>query len=297
MPGILDSIGKIPILADGAVGTELQRIGLAIGECGDSWNIDHPEKVKAIHQGYLDAGARLITTNSFRGNRYALRCYGLESRVRELNLAAARIAREVAGEKASVVGSVGPFGGFIKPFGDTPDSEVYNWLHEQSAILLEGVVDAILIETMTTAEEMRLAIRASRDAGAPVIIATMSFNKIDDDYQTMKGVSIEQGVDAMLDADVIGCNCGADLCPEDYVVIARRIRERSSKPMMVKMNAGKPELVCEQIVYKQTPEIMAGVVGDLVKAGADIIGGCWGKKGAPINFNWGAFCGPLASDG
>jgi 5-methyltetrahydrofolate--homocysteine methyltransferase len=283
MSGLLNSRGTIPTLADGAMGTELQRMGLAVTECGDCWNIDHPEKVKAVHQSYVDADARLITTNSFRANRYALRYFGLESKVREFNLAAARIAREVTGSAALVIGSVGPFGGFMKPFGDTPGTDVYGWSFEQASLLLEGGVDAILVETMTTVEEMQLATRSARDAGATAIIATMSFNKVNDDYLTMKGVTVEQGVEAMLGADVIGCNCGADLFPDDYVVIAERIRKYSGKPMMIKMNAGKPELIGGQVVYKQTPEMMAAVVRNLVKAGVDFIGGCCGTTPAHIS--------------
>src|SRR5882724_6856966 len=280
MSRILNSVGEPPILADGAIGTELQRMGLGIGECGDAWNIDHPDRVLAVHQAYVDAGAQIITTNSFRSNRYALKYFGFESRVPEFNLAATRIASEAAGEDVWVMGSVGPFGGFMKPFGDTPATDVYDWLYEQSAALVEGGVDIILLETMFTVEEMQIAIKAARDAGARRIAATMSFNKVDGDYQTMKGVTIEQGVDAMLGADVIGCNCGADLIPDDYVKIARRIRKCSDKLIMVRMNAGKPELVDGQIVYKQTPEMMAAVVKALVAAGADIIGGCCGTTPA-----------------
>src|SRR5882672_10233381 len=112
MPRTLNSAGTTPILTDGAIGTELQRIGLGIGQCGDAWNIDHPDKVRAVHQSYVDAGAQIITTNSFRSNRSALKYFGFESRVREFNLAAARIAFEAAGEDVWVMGSVGPFGGF-----------------------------------------------------------------------------------------------------------------------------------------------------------------------------------------
>jgi len=200
MSRILNSVGEPPILADGAIGTELQRMGLGIGECGDAWNIDHPDRVLAVHQAYVDAGAQIITTNSFRSNRYALKYFGFESRVPEFNLAATRIASEAAGEDVWVMGSVGPFGGFMKPFGDTPETDVYDWLYEQSAALVEGGVDIILLETMFTVEEMQIAIKAARDAGARRIAATMSFNKVDGDYQTMKGVTIEQGVDAMLGA-------------------------------------------------------------------------------------------------
>jgi 5-methyltetrahydrofolate--homocysteine methyltransferase len=164
----------------------------------------------------------------------------------------------------------------MKPFGDTPETEVYDWLSEQSRTLVEGGADAILLETMTTVEEMRVAIRAARNAGAPTVIASMSFNSVDGEYMTMKGVSIKSGVEAMSDADMIGCNCGADVVSTDYVAIAGRIRARSAKPMMIKMNAGKPELIDRQVVYKQTPEMMARVINDLIRSGANIIGGCCG---------------------
>jgi len=151
------------------MGTELQRMGLEPGSCGEIWNIEHPERVKAVHQSFLEAGAQLITTNSFRGNRFALRLYGQEGRVRELNLAAAQLAREVAGETVSVLGSIGPFGGFLEPLGETPPEQVFDAFLEQARALVEGGVDAIIVETMSAMEELELAVRAAREAGAPAV--------------------------------------------------------------------------------------------------------------------------------
>ena len=214
---ILNKLSTGIVVADGAMGTELQRMGLEAGVCGELWNVECPDRVRAVHEAYVDAGAELITTNTFRGSRLALKQYGLESRVAQSNHAAAAIARQAAGDKAWVVGSVGPFGGFLEPLGEASVDAVFKGFVEQVSALLEGGVDAILIETMTAVEELRVAIEAAREAGAPVVMATMAFDKVRDGYRTMMGVSpksasrvaVETGV------DVFGCNCGAGLGLED----------------------------------------------------------------------------------
>lgn len=275
---ILKTQGSHVLVADGGMGTELQRLGLELGVCGDLWNLECPEKVRSVHDAYVAAGAELITTNTFRGNRLALRQYGLESQVAAVNHAAASIAREAAGDRAWVVGSVGPFGGFIEPLGETSSEEVYAGFFEQATALLEGGVDAILIETMTAVEELDLAIVASHDAGAPLVIATMAFDKVRDGYKTMMGVSPEQGAETALKsgAQIFGCNCGAHLELQDYVELCKQLRTCFEGPLLVQPNAGQPELLSGEIIYGLTPVRMAAVVKDLISAGASIIGGCCG---------------------
>lgn len=277
-PDILEHVNDRALLADGGIGTELQRVGLEPGACAEVWNVEHPEKVRAIHHAYVDAGAQLITTNSFRGNRFALSSYGLESQVARLNRRAAEIAREATKGRALVMGSIGPLGSSLEPLGEISSQDAFNWFVEQAQALLEGGVDVIIIETMTAAEELELAVRAARQVGASTIFATMAFNKVKDGYRTMMGVAPEQAIEAMAraGADVIGLNCGAHMAVEDCARIVKQFRACCNKPIIAQPNAGQPELVGSEIVYRQTPEAMAAEIGLLVPAGASIIGGCCG---------------------
>lgn len=135
---ILESLQTQILLSDGSIGTELQKMGLEPGALGELWNVDHPERIQSLHRAYLEAGSRLLTTNSFRGNRLALSQYGLEARIDELNRAAATLAREAAAGRAWVMGSLGPFGGFLEPLGDTRAEEVFDVFREQARALLGG---------------------------------------------------------------------------------------------------------------------------------------------------------------
>jgi 5-methyltetrahydrofolate--homocysteine methyltransferase len=275
---ILELLQTQILLSDGSIGTELQRMGLEPGANGELWNVDHPESVKSLHRAYLEAGSRLLTTNSFRGNRLALSQYGLGARADELNRAAAALARETAAGRAWVMGSIGPFGGFLEPLGETRAEDVFEVFREQARALLAGGADLIIIETMTSAEEVDLAIRAAREAGATVVFAMMTFAKVRDGYRTMMGVSPQQAAEAMdhAGADVIGCNCGTALEMEDHERVVRALRGFTSKPIIVQPNAGQPELVGTEIVYRRTPESMALKVPDLIRSGASVVGGCCG---------------------
>lgn len=281
-PLIVDVLKSRVLVSDGGMGTELQRLGLDLGICGELWNLEFANKVRSIHEAYVAAGADLITTNTFRGTRLALTEYGLENRVGEINRAATSIARGAAEEGTWLFGSVGPVGGFLEPLGDISRKAAFESFREQVTVLLEGGVDGIIIETMTAIEEFELSIRAAREAGAPVVIATMAFDKVKDGYKTMMGISPTQAIDVALrrGADIIGCNCGAHLEAMDYVEIVREFRSYSDKPIIVQPNAGQPEWVAGEIVYSLTPQAMASKVRELVAAGANIIGGCCGTTPA-----------------
>lgn len=285
-PSLIEAIRDQVVLADGAIGTELQRAGLRPGACCEEWNLERPERVARIHLSYLEAGAQLITTNSFRANRVALAQFGLESDVREINQRAARIARDAAGGRAWVMGSIGPLGGFLEPLGEIPVEDAFKAFLEQAHALVAGGVDAVIIETMTATEELSVAVGAAREAGASIVIASMAFDKVRDGYRTMMGVSIERAVEEMTlsGADAVGCNCGAGLRMDDYVEVVGRIRFYTDKPVIVEPNAGQPEIIEEEIIYTQPAEAMAEGAADLIRAGANIIGGCCGTTPEYISF-------------
>lgn len=266
------------LLADGAIGTELQHLGLEPGACAELWNVERPNDVYGVHRAYVAAGAQLITTNTFRANRFALEHYGLGSRVREFNLAAVALAGEAAGKAAWVMGSVGPFGGFLEPLGEATAAEVFAAFSEQCSALVEGGVAAIIVETMTATEELELAVRAAREAGASLVFASFAFDRIKGGYATMMGASPRAAAEAALraGADVIGCNCGSHLTLESLAEIVGQMRSSCDVPLIAQPNAGQPEWDGTEIIYQQGAEEMAAGVPLLIAAGANIVGGCCG---------------------
>ena len=272
------ALGSGLLLADGAIGTELQRRGLEPGACAEAWNIQYPDRVEEVHRAYVEAGARFLTTNSFRGTRFALAGFGLGDRVVEVNRRAAELARRAAGDRAWVLGSIGPFGGFLEPLGDTSPEELHSWFREQASALLEGGADGIVLETMASKEEVGVGIRAARAAGAALVAAMMTFEKGKGTCRTMMGVAPEDAAKFMVDegADVVGSNCGTGLSMPDYAAIVAGFRSATGNPVLIRPNAGSPELVGDRVVYRQAPEAMAAEVMSLAGAGANIIGGCCG---------------------
>ncbi len=275
---LLESARKNVLLADGAVGTELLRMGLEPGVFGELWNLERPDAVLQVHSAYRAAGARLLTTNSFRANRHTLAMHHLEDRTVEVNRQAARLAAEAGGSDSWVLGSIGPFGGFLEPLGSTKADEALAFYTEQACALLEGGADGIMVETMSAAEEAEVALRAARAAGAPVVVGMMTFGSTKSGFRTMMGVTPQQAVSRMVGAgaDMVGTNCGEGLSMTDYAELVRALRALTDKPLVVRPNAGKPGTADDEIQYMQTPNLMAGQVPDLVRAGASVIGGCCG---------------------
>jgi 5-methyltetrahydrofolate--homocysteine methyltransferase len=267
-----------PILADGAMGTMLFSAGLQFGDPPETWNLSHPDIVRRIHRSYLDAGARILMTNTFGGNRLRLSLHNLDKRVTELNQTAAILLRgevDAAGGRALVAGDIGPSGSIMAPTGTLAYAEAVDVFAEQAAALVAGGVDLVWIETMSDLLEMRAAIEGVRTVapGLP-LIATMTF---DTRGHTMMGVSPEQAVDALTTwgADAIGGNCGNG--PDELLEVIRRMRAANADAVFVaKSNAGMPELVDLRAVYQTTPQTMAACAVEMRDAGARIIGGCCG---------------------
>jgi len=271
-----------PLLSDGAMGTQLQAAGLNPGECGDQWNLTHPERIQKIHRAYVDSGSDCITTNTFGACKLALERHHLADKVESINRAAVQIARKAfAGKSGFVLGDIGPFGGMLQPYGDTEPDDVLSVFREQTEYLLDAGADAIIIETMTSLEELGLAIQAANEVGAPCTIATMSFDQTHDgtDARTMMGVSPEQAAEFMQESgvDIAGTNCGTGIDAVWAAKIIKRFKASCNLPLIGQPNCGQPELEGSKIVYREKPEEMAANIPKLVQAGARIVGACCGS--------------------
>jgi 5-methyltetrahydrofolate--homocysteine methyltransferase len=280
---LLDELKTRILLSDGAWGTFLQAKGLQPSECPEMWNLSHRAEVLDIASSYVEAGCDIIETNSFGSSSIKLDTYGLKEKVSEINRAAAEISREAAGKNVHVAGSIGPTGKMLI-MGDITESELYGTFREQSIALEKGGADLIIIETMSAIDEASIAVKAARENTGCTVIATMTFSLTPrGDYRTMMGVSPQEMVIAMKEAGahIVGSNCGNGIAR--MIGIVKAIRSTGKDiPVIIQANAGLPELIDGKTVYRETPEIMASYVNDLVKAGANIIGGCCGTTPAHI---------------
>ena len=264
---------KILIL-DGAMGTYLQAKGyLKAGACPELLNLEHPEWIEEIHREYIEAGADIVVTNTFGGNRIKLSEYGLQDRVIEINRRAVEIARKAAGENHFVSTSIGPTGKFAEPIGDLSMEEMIDVFKEQVQGAIEGGTDLFSIETMLDIKEFKAAIIAIRELTDLPIIAMMTF---DDGDRTVLGTPPEVTaiVAESLGVDVVGSNCG--LGPDTIVQLLRRMGRVTDLPLISQPNAGIPVVKDGKTVFPATPEEMAQYVPDILKAGGRIIAGCCG---------------------
>ncbi len=270
------------LLADGAMGTMLQSMGLPVGECPDGWNLSRPEKVREVHRGYAEAGAESLITNTFGGTRTKLTQCGYPEKMWDINVAGARLAREEAGEDIYVVGSMGPTGQFLEPLGNLTEEAAYNDFAEQARALEAGGADVVQIETMTDLGEICVAIRAVKETTTLPIIASMTFDKGRQGYRTVMGVDIPTAVAKLIEtgADVVGSNCGNGI--DELIEIMAEMRQHTDYPLMAKPNAGIPVLEKGKVVYTQGPAYFAERVQKLVDAGATVVGGCCGTTPAHI---------------
>jgi homocysteine S-methyltransferase len=258
---------------DGAMGTRLYDKGVYINRSYDELNLTAADLVREVHEEYVKAGADIIETNSFGATRHKLQPYGLESRLRDINIAAARIAREAAGDRVFVAGAIGPLGLRIEPFGPTSFDEAKEMFREQAEGLLEGGVDLFVIETFSELTEIQQAIRAVREVCDLPIVAQMT---IQADLKTSFGTAAEIFTAALdkAGADVIGLNCG--MGPTHVLHALETMRSVTTKPLSAQPNAGLPRDVQGRQFYMGSPEYMAEFSRRFVQMGAKFVGGCCG---------------------
>lgn len=267
------------LLADGAAGTRLQSMGLPPGTAPEAWILERPETIRALHQGYVEAGSDLILTCTFGGTRTRLQGHGLQDRVIEVNRRAAELAREVADDRVLVAGDMGPTGQLLAPLGRATPEEMTAAFAEQAQGLDQGGADFLLIETMSDLGEAMAAIEGARGATGLPIICTFSF---DSHGRTMMGLTPEvvaRKIGPLVQG--VGANCGRD--PAEFEGFVQAMRQAAPEAILwAKPNAGLPRLEGDSMVYDATPEIMGQIALELRDAGAQIIGGCCGTMPAHV---------------
>lgn len=267
------------LLIDGAMGTELFARGLESGGAPELWNVEHPDRVQAVHADYVAAGSDIVLTNSFGGTGFRLKLHQLDTRVVELNEAAARVARDAADaadRRVLVAGSMGPTGELLEPMGAlTPDACAASFA-EQAKGLAAGGADVLWIETMSHLDEIAGAVEGARSVSDLPICATLSY---DTAGRTMMGVT---GADAVirlreLGVDAIGANCGNNLADTEAALAEMRATD-ADVTLVSKANAGMPEWHGADLHYSGSPEVMAAHAHRQREAGIQIIGACCGSS-------------------
>jgi 5-methyltetrahydrofolate--homocysteine methyltransferase len=278
-----ESLWECCLVCDGAMGTQLMLAGLASGDCGELWNLKQPDRVLAIQQHYVAAGADCLITNTFGANCIALaRHRDTANDLKAINEAGVHIARKAfGGRDGFVLGDIGPLGAVLEPYGDLSHTDAQGAFAEQASALIGAGADAIIIETQTSLDELGLAITAARGAGAPCIIGSLAYDLSADGsfYATTMGVKPEKAA-AFLEKSgvhIAALNCGTGMDMAGAARVAEIYRQHCKLPVMVQPNAGRPVLENGRAVYKQSPADMAGGVPAVLAAGVRIIGSCCGS--------------------
>ena len=277
---IIKRLKKRILVLDGAMGTELQKMGMPSGVCPETWCIEHPEVIRAVHSGYQKAGSDIVYTATFGANRLKLAEYGI-SDVRDVNRRLALIAKEAVGAGALVAGDIGPTGRFVKPFGDLDFEEAVGVFKEQIEGLLAGGADLLVIETMMDIQEARAALIAAREKTEIFTIVTMTFER---DGRTLNGTDPVTAIITLqsLGADAVGCNCSTG--PEDMMRFIAAMKPYAKVPLVAKPNAGIPVLMDGKTVFRMGAGEFSGFAKDFVSAGVNLLGGCCGTTPEHIAF-------------
>lgn len=271
------------ILGDGAWGTMLMARGLDAGHPPETFNLEHPEVLAEIARQYVEAGAEILTTNTFGGSPLRLAQHGLEGSTEALNRAGVDAIRSVARGRAYLAGDIGPSGRILKPYGDCEPADVKASYERQVRALAQAQVDFFCIETMTDLAEAVLAVQAVRAvAGAIPVVATMTFDRTPRGFFTVMGTSIAVAARELVKAgaDVVGSNCGNGI--DVMVEIACEFRRQTPWPLAIQSNAGLPERRGTELLYAENPQYTAQRAVTLAEMGVAIIGGCCGTTPAHV---------------
>lgn len=270
----VETVRETILVADGAMGTMLYAKGVYLNRCYDEMNLSQPDMVREIHSEYLHAGAEIIETNTFGANPVKLTPHGLSEKTEEINQRGAQIAKDVAGDRAWVAGSVGPLGKPLSPLGKISVEEAIELYQPQIRGLVQGGVDLIIIETMSDVQEMTAAVKAARQEGDLPIMVSATFPA---EGRTMLGYTPEEvmSVLAQLEVQVVGANCSEG--PHDILETIKRLRHANADiPIAAMPNAGHPRFHDDRVLYMTSPEYMAEYARRFIQAGAQIVGGCCG---------------------
>lgn len=269
----LEELDKRVILFDGAMGTMLYSRGIFINQCFDNINLSNPRLIKEVHTAYANAGADVLQTNTFGANRFKLTKHGLTDSLEAINYQGAKLARDVAGERLYVAGSIGPLGVKIEPWGKLSREEARQAFKEQAEALLNGGVDLFILETFSELSEIEQAIKAVQELCDLPIIAEMT---IDDSGHSLYGTEIETFTHQLdkWEADVVGLNCSVG--PPTMMDALEKIVHVTKKPIIIQPNAGNPRVVDERMMYLASPEYMGEYAMRFIKGGARVVGGCCG---------------------
>ena len=264
------------LVSDGAWGTILQSKGLKPGDCPEEWNVSHKAEIKSIPEAYIHAGAEMVLTNTFGGSPFKLENFGLADQTEAFNRDGVQISRDAAGKEVIVAASVGPTGKFLEPLGDVSAEKMEENFKRQISAQIAGGADTILIETMSDLGEAVTALKVAKRISDLPVMVTLTFEKGKQGFRTMMGVSVKQAVEILTEsgANIIGTNCGNGI--EQIIDIIAEMRQYTDKFLVAHPNAGLPKLIDGKTVFDQSPVDMAQHIPALIKAGANIIGGCCG---------------------
>ena len=271
-----DCIRGTLTLTDGGWGTELQKLGAPLGACLDEWNLLKPELVRQVAESFIQAGSKVILTNTFRANLISLASHGLDGKCAAINRAGVKISREAAGSAALVFASMGPSGKMLVTKGVTPE-QLHGAFSAQARALAEEGPDALLIETMIDVTEAKIAATAALETGLPVVVSFVYDSGKNRD-RTIMGTSPEEVATALASEGVhgIGANCGVGA--REYIAVCKRLASVCHLPIWIKPNAGLPEIADGAAKYKTTPEEFAEAAREIANAGATFVGGCCGAS-------------------
>lgn len=274
-----DFIKNGPVILDGATGTNLMKAGMPIGVCPEKWVMEHPDVLIKLQSDFVEAGSNIVYAPTFTGNRIKLEEYGLEASLEEINTTLVKLSKEAVGDKALVAGDMTMTGKQLFPLGELMFEELVEVYKEQAKVLDAAGVDLFVVETMMSLQECRAAVLAIREVSDLPIMVSLTYNE---DGRTLYGTPPETAVVVLqsLGVDVIGINCSTG--PMEMVEPVKKMAQYATIPILAKPNAGLPELVDGETVYRMTPEEFAEAGVALVQAGAAIVGGCCGTEPAHI---------------